>query len=131
MKVLLILLTFTISLLAEITYAPSYKEALEQAAKEDKLVMVMLSKEDCDACWYMENVVFEDKAIATRIMKNFVPLHLDIHNDYLHKLSYIGTPTFHFITSKEYKRFRHDGAANVKEFNHILDEVLLLKSKSH
>ncbi len=124
MRYLILSLFFSFSLLAEVEYASTYKAALAQAEKEHKLVMVMLSKEDCDACWYMENVVFEDEAIASKIMKNFIPLHLDIHNDYLHDLPYIGTPTFHFVTSKGYKRYRIDGAANVVDFSKELDAAL-------
>jgi thioredoxin-related protein len=108
------------ALLAEVNYAKSYKAALAQAEKEDKLVMVMLSKEDCDACWYMENVVFEDDAVAKAVMKDFIPVHLDIHHDYLQGLDYIGTPTFHFLNYKGYKRGRLDGAANVKDFLEVL-----------
>ncbi|MEA1921011.1 MAG: thioredoxin family protein, partial [Campylobacterota bacterium] len=98
MKFLITLLFIGVSLFAEVEYAESYKEALVQAEKEDKLIMVMLSREDCDACWYMENVVFEDDVIIEAIHKDFVTVHLDIHHDFLHDLSYIGTPTFHFIT---------------------------------
>jgi thioredoxin-related protein len=120
MKLAIAFLMIGLTLFAEVEYAKSYKAALAQAEKENKLVMVMLSKEDCDACWYMENVVFDDESVADAIMKDFVPVHLDIHNDYLHNLDYIGTPTFHFITYKEYKRDRLDGAANVMDFKKVL-----------
>jgi len=59
----------------------------------------MLSKKNCDACWYMENIVFDDDELVRRIEKNFIPLHLDIHDDNIHGLTYIGTPTFYFKKS--------------------------------
>ncbi len=112
------------ALFANVTHAKNYKAALEQAAAEKKMVMVMLTREGCDACWYMENVVFEDKKIEELLNKDFVVLILDIHNDNLRSLDYIGTPTFHFLTEKGYKRYRLDGAANVKDFTDVLAEAL-------
>ena len=43
--------------------------------------MVMLSKEGCPACEYMEDVVFAEQAVEDTINKNFIPVHLDIHKD--------------------------------------------------
>jgi thioredoxin-related protein len=109
---------------AQINWAPSYAAALTQAGKEKKNAMVMLSKEGCPACEYMEDVVFEEKAVEDAINKNFVPVHLDIHKDKIpSELGYIGTPTFHFVNSKGEKLKRHDGAANIPAFMGILNSA--------
>ena len=69
--------------LAELKWAPSYDAALMQAKKEKKKVMVMLTREGCEACEYMSDVVFEEKTMAADIHKHFVPVHIDIHNGFV------------------------------------------------
>ena len=123
-KILLALSLLATGALAEIKWAASYDAALEKAAKEKKKVMVMLSREECPACEYMEDIVFEEKAVANEIHKNFVPVHLDIHKDFIPEgLGYIGTPTFHFVNAKGQKFGRHDGGANIPTFMGILGKM--------
>ncbi len=120
-KIALSLLLIASCAFAEIKWAPSYDAALAQAKKEKKNVMVMLSKEDCPACEYMENTVFEEKVVVDAIEKGFIPVHIDIHNDFIPEgLGYIGTPTFHFLDAKGKKIGRYDGAANIPTFMGIL-----------
>jgi thioredoxin-related protein len=107
--------------LAELKWAPSYDAALVQAKKEKKHVMVMLSKENCPACEYMGDVVFEEKMVVSEVEKSYVPVHIDIHNDFIPEgLGYIGTPTFHFLDASGKKMGRYDGAANIPTFMGIL-----------
>jgi thioredoxin-related protein len=123
-KIILALVLMTSCAIAELKWAPSYDAALAQAAKEKKKVMVMLSREECPACEYMEEIVFEEKAVSTEIHKNFVPVHIDIHKDFIPEgLGYIGTPTFHFLDAKGKKIARHDGGANIPTFMGILGKM--------
>lgn len=109
---------------AQINWVASYDVALTKAAKEKKNVMVMFSREECPACEYMEDVVFEEQAVEQMINKNFIPVHIDIHKDFLPEgLGYMGTPTFHFVNSKGVKLKRHDGGANIPTFMGILNSV--------
>ncbi|MGD9654240.1 MAG: thioredoxin family protein [Sulfuricurvum sp.] len=120
-KIFLIVSILTSCAFAELKWASSYDAALAQAQKEKKRVMVMLSKEDCPACEYMNDVVFEEKAVSNEVEKSFVPVHIDIHNDFIPEgLGYIGTPTFHFLDAKGKKIGRYDGAANIPSFLGIL-----------
>lgn len=120
-KIFLIVSILASCAFAELKWASSYDAALAQAQKEKKRVMVMLSKEDCPACEYMNDVVFEEKAVVTEVEKNYVPVHIDIHNDFIPEgLGYIGTPTFHFLDAKGKKIGRYDGAANIPSFLGIL-----------
>ncbi len=122
-KIILALSLLASCAFAELKWAPSYDAALAQAKKEKKNVMVMLSRENCPACEYMNDVVFEEKAISTEIHKYYVPVHIDIHNDFVPEgLSYIGTPTFHFLNAAGKKIGRHDGAANIPTFMGILNK---------
>ncbi|WP_310439919.1 thioredoxin family protein [Sulfuricurvum sp.] len=120
-KIILVLSLLASCALAELKWASSYDAALAQAKKEKKNIMVMLSREECPACEYMNDVVFEEKAVTSEIHKSFVPVHLDIHKDFLPEgLGYIGTPTFHFLNASGKKIGRHDGAANIPTFMGIL-----------
>jgi thiol:disulfide interchange protein len=101
-----------------------FDAALEEAQKTNKLVMVMLSREDCPACEYMKDIVFEDANIEKEIAQNFIPVYLDIHNDFIPDgLPYIGTPTFHFMNAHEIKKGRIDGGMNVKDFMQELENA--------
>jgi thioredoxin-related protein len=120
-KIFLTLSLVATCALAELKWAPSYDAALAQAKKEKKNVMVMLSREGCEACEYMSDVVFEEKAVVSEVHKYFVPVYVDIHNDFVPEgLGYIGTPTFHFLNSAGKKMGRHDGAANIPTFMGIV-----------
>ncbi|GEM_PF-255096 len=101
-----------------------YDEALTRAEDDGKIVMVMLSQEGCDACWYMDEVVFEDENVAAEIEMDFIPVHFDIKKDTIPKqFTYIGTPTFYFLTAQGDKIERLNGAANVKDFTDYIRDV--------
>lgn len=123
-RILAIAALLASSALAELKWASSYEAAFAQAKKEKKAVMVMLSKEDCPACDYMSDVVFEEKTVTDEVHKRFVPVHLDIYDDTVpENLGYIGTPTFYFLDIKGKKLGRHDGAANVPTFLGVLRKI--------
>jgi len=125
--VLLVLLV--VSAFAEPEWTHSFEEAKKQAAAEKKGVVLMFSKESCDACWYMENIVFEDEAVKLLVMNNFIPVYLDVDSDVLPEgFKYIGTPTFYFTRANGEKLgHRINGASNVKDFtikvNTIIEEL--------
>ena len=119
-------LFFSASLFAEVAWESSFESALERAESEKKLVMVMLSKEHCDACWYMENIVFEKSKIEKMIDKRFISFRVDIHNDKIPKnMPFIGTPTFYFLDADGKKIDKLEGAANVKEFTAFVKKLKL------
>lgn len=118
-----LLLLGTLPLFGEPNWAGSYDQAFARAQKEHKGVMIMLSKKNCDACWYMENIVFDDDALVSRLEKNFIPLQLDVHDDNVLGLTYIGTPTFYFKTNGGRTIKRLEGASNIREFTETLAEI--------
>ena len=123
LKVFLIASLFISSLFAEIEWK-KYDEAMEVAKKENKIVMVMLSREGCPACEYMKDIVFENDAVLAEFNKDFIGVHLDIHNDYIpDEFSYIGTPTFHFLNKHERKIERIDGGVNARDFTVKMKET--------
>jgi len=101
-----------------------YDTALSSAKKEGKIVMVMLSQEGCDACWYMDEVVFDDDNVVAELQMDFIPVHFDIKSDVLPKrFTYVGTPTFYFLDAEGKKIERLNGAANVKDFTDFMRDV--------
>jgi thioredoxin-related protein len=124
-KIILIVTLLVSSLFAEMKWV-EYDDALETAQKENKIIMVMLSRENCGTCEYMEDVVFDDDAVVAEVLKDFIPVHIDIYKGFIPNddLSYIGTPTFHFLNKDEKKIGRIDGGVNKKDFYNKLKEVL-------
>jgi thioredoxin-related protein len=128
MKKTLSLLLLTVSLFAEPDWTTSFEEAKAQAKKENKNVLIMISRESCDACWYMENIVFDDEKINTLLKANFVPVYIDVTVDEVPvEFKFIGTPTFYFTDTNGTKiGHRINGAKNVKDFTEIINKILKL-----
>ncbi|PHM17576.1 MAG: thioredoxin [Sulfuricurvum sp. PD_MW2] len=122
-KIITVLLLLANFAYADLKWASSYDTALAQAKKEKKNVVVMLSRENCPACEYMSDIVFEEKMVVSEVAKFYVPVHIDIHKDFIPDgLGYMGTPTFHFLDANGKKVGRYDGAANIPSFMGLLNK---------
>ncbi|TDQ31121.1 thioredoxin domain-containing protein [Zeaxanthinibacter enoshimensis] len=60
-----------------VNWRPWSEEALEDAAKEDKLVLVSIGYSSCHWCHVMEEETFEDKEVAELMNKNFINIKVD------------------------------------------------------
>ena len=130
MKVLFFLVALSVSsLFADLTWATSYTKAFVTAKEQNKDVFVILTQEDCRACWYMENIVFEDEVLAETLSKQYVTLMLDVHDDDIQGLDYRGTPTLYFLTNEDKVIKRLDGVYNIKELTAALLRVAELKEE--
>jgi len=121
-----VLLFYVFSLWAETDWVSSLQEAKKLASSENKHIIVMLSKEECDACWYMKHIVFENTNVKLLMQKSFIGVVLDVEVEEIpSKFHYIGTPTFYFI-DKEGNELGHrlNGAANVKDFTLKVNQIL-------
>ena len=112
-----------VSLFGDPNWISSYAKAFEKAKEQEKGVMIMLSKDNCDACWYMENIVLEDDTLVEKIEKGFIPLSLDVNDDDIHGLGFTKTPTLYFLNSSEGTIKRLDGVFNIKELTAALIKV--------
>ena len=127
-KIVLIIAFLITSVFADVNWVEDIDDAYEIAAKENKKVMVMLSRTGCPACEYMKDVVFQDKNFIARFNKGLVAVHVDIHKDFMPEgLEFFATPTFYFLDSNEKKIHRINGAHNSKEFSEELELFNLLK----
>lgn len=126
MKIVLSLLLALVALNANSQWCTSYEEAKVRAFNENKSVLIMLSNEGCDACWYMENIVFEDTQVKALIKKNFVPVYMDVDEEEVPEaFKFVGTPTFYFTDANGTKLgHRINGAKNVKEFTQRVNVIL-------
>ena len=114
-------------LFADPNWASSYKTAFEKAKKEEKGVMIMLSQDNCDACWYMENIVFDDADLVQQIENSFIPLYLDVNDDNIRDLNFVTVPTLYFFQSSGETIKHLDGVFNIKELTAALLKIKIEK----
>ena len=127
MKKLILIFTLLTTLLSagEIKWVEDYDDAIEMAQKNNKVVMVMLSREGCPACEYMEDIVFTNDEVLKILNKDFIPVHIDIYKGFVPDgLTYIGTPTFHFVNKNEKIIDTLVGGKNSKTFMEKLSAVI-------
>jgi uncharacterized protein YyaL (SSP411 family) len=60
-----------------VDWRPWSAEALEEARKEDKLVLVSIGYSSCHWCHVMERETFEDDSVATIMNENFINIKVD------------------------------------------------------
>ncbi len=123
LKVLLLFSLILTSLWADLEWSTSYQRAFSEAKDQDKGVLIILTQANCNACYYLENIVFEDDVLSEKISNEYIPLNLDIHDDDLHGLTYRGTPTLYFLNAKGVLLKRLDGVYNIKELTAAMKKI--------
>ena len=82
MKLLLLISTLTISLLAgSINFEKDLSTAKQKAIDSNKKLMIMYSTPTCPECNYMKKKVLKDKEIVSFVNENFVSVIMDINKD--------------------------------------------------
>ena len=117
------------ALFADLNWASNYAKAFADAKEQEKGVMIMLSKEKCDACWYMEHIVFDDADLVENVEKRFIPLYLDVNDDNVHDLSFVRTPTLYFMQNSGETIERLDGVYNIKELTASMLKIKVEKDE--
>lgn len=101
-----------------------YDQALIQAKKENKIIMVMLGRSSCGVCNYMKKVVFQDKNVLKKLEPKFLPVYIELDfDDIPNDLTFVGTPTFHFLNKDEKAIHRIDGGKTTPSFLKALDTM--------
>lgn len=122
-KIVLLIMILVSSVFAQTQWSDMF-DAFDEAAAQKKPVMIMLSMKGCPGCEYMKGVVFEDKAVAESIKKNFIAVELDVHVDFIpEELEYFATPTFYFLDAEENILKRLNGGENAKKFIKTLEGI--------
>ena len=98
-KLLIIGLFLATSLFADLNWADDYESGLEQAKKENKIVMLMFTLTNCHVCETMKETVYTQQKVMDYVEKYFVPIELNLDIDDKEGYAVYGTPTFYFLTS--------------------------------
>lgn len=118
------LVLFSTLLFSDIKWAEDIDEAYEIAAKENKVVMVMLSRRGCPGCDYMKDIVFPKSDVSIELEKHFVSVHVDVREDFIPEgLSFFATPTFYFLNKDEKVLHRINGSENSIQFFEELKNI--------
>ena len=123
-KRLMFILLVTTSLFADIDWAEDYTQALKQAKEENKKVLLMFSREDCNACNKMKREVYTDPEVSDYVNSFFVPVEIDMEYDSRKGFKVFATPTYYFLDSEGKQIGRvMVGGADAKSFLKKLQEV--------
>ncbi len=121
------LLLVATSLFAEgIHWAKDYQSGIEQATKEKKPVMFVISRHTCKYCVILEKNTFSDKRVIDKLNKDFVSIisYTD-ERDYIPYGMYTGgTPTTWFLNADGRPMFSPvTGARPPEAYMHALQVV--------
>jgi len=129
-KILSLVLLLSLSLLSSskmntLGYFSNFDEAIAQAKKENKMVMMIMTKDGCPWCKKLKESVLLQDQVSSRIKNEFVALILnrdtDMYPSY-YKTKY--TPTTYFIdANSEEEVWSNIGYAKKKDFLETLDDA--------
>jgi len=126
-RVLFTLVIFATSLIADVKFTHIF-DIYDIAKEENKLVIIMLSREGCPGCEHMQDVVLKDIGVSEFISKNYIIANMDVYEEAVpEELEYFGTPTFYFLDAEENILKRVNGGENAKKFLQTLKEVQATK----
>jgi len=130
MKKIIILLFLSLSLWASndadtLGYLSNFDEAIVKAKKENKMIMLIMTKSGCPWCKKLEEIVLVEPEVKGRIHKEFVAVLLDRDKDIYPKYYEIKyTPTVYFIdANSEEEVWSNVGYAKAKDFLRVLDDA--------
>lgn len=83
---------------ATLVWAKSYEEAFAKAKKENKLVMVMLTAQNCGWCKKMKTETLKSKEVIQKLSSSFVCVEIDRDADrYPEEFFYRMVPAYFFV----------------------------------
>jgi thioredoxin-related protein len=106
MKLLIIIAFFLISLVQaeHIRWRASYDKAHQEALKENKLLMVLLVKDNCEPCSKILATTFRDQSYIKKINEKFVSVIVKKGQKQSYPIEMLYTmiyPALFFLNSKE------------------------------
>ncbi|MDF1882778.1 thioredoxin family protein [Sulfurimonas sp. SAG-AH-194-C21] len=77
MKKLLSIILLSIALFgANLDWSSDYKQALVDAKKENKLIYVFITSDNCKWCKKFANTTLQDEKIKKRLYREFITIHM-------------------------------------------------------
>ena len=106
-----------------LVYKP-YDDAIKQAKKEQKIVVIAASSTHCRYCEKMDREVFSDEDVVAALSKDFVAVKVNVSNDKLPlNLQAKMTPAFFFVNAEGKVIKTIPGSWNKVDFLEILKEA--------
>lgn len=131
-KILILLTLSAITLFADLEIYSDFENAKVESEKEQKILMLMISSEQCPTCEYMKDIVFEDENVIEYLNGHFVTMIGDLDaKNYPEQYKAFGTPTYYFIDPKTGEKIGRQvaGGANAKDFLAKLKEINKMREK--
>jgi len=126
--ILLSLIIITFQVRAVDFYKGTYSEALKEAEKSNKLILLYFTAKWCGPCQYMGKYIFTEEEVHNNVNKNYIALTLDVDIEQNKTIYYkyvkgkgIAIPAFFFINSKEEVVKYHHGSLNLNGFKKFID----------
>ncbi len=122
MKLFLLLLSvhfFTLA--ADIRWSHNYKEALQDAQEQNKLIYILITSKSCQWCKKFEQTTLQDENLQTKLLKDFIPIHLVRDVDAVpSQLKTSPVPRHYFINTKGDILYEALGFRDVEVFESFL-----------
>ena len=105
-----------------------FKSAVAGMGKEDKLVLMIYTTDDCPECAYMKKKVFHDKTVEPYMSRNFVVIEKNVHKSKLPDgYDFFGIPTMFFIDKTGNKKETIVGSKRPQPFLSELKRIRGIK----
>ena len=99
----------------------TYEEAVKLSKKNNKLIMLKLTADNCKYCIKMDNEVLSDNEVKHLLDTNFITVNINVDNELLPlNLKRTSTPTFIFVDKNEKITSKLPGSWNKKDFLDLL-----------
>ncbi len=94
-----------------------FQQAVEKIGKENKLVLMIYTTDDCPECAYMKQKVFHDKVVEPYLNRHFVVIEKNVHTSKLPDgYDFFGIPTMFFIDKAGNKKETIVGSKRAQPF---------------
>lgn len=105
-----------------------FKSAVAGMGKENKLVLMIYTTDDCPECAYMKKKVFQDSAVQSILKRGFVIIEKNVHTGKLPEgFDYFGIPTMFIIDKTGNKKETIVGSRRAPEFAKELRRIRGIK----
>ncbi len=121
--ILFIFLFLSSVMAADFDWLHSINKAKEEALKNNKKILLMISRDGCRSCEYMDSVVFENEDVVEYVENFFIPVKLDLEKANKNGFKAFATPTFYFLNKNLKTIKRVVGAATPNTFLKTLREL--------
>lgn len=101
-----------------------FQQVIEKIGKDEKLVLMIYTADDCPECAYMKQKVFHDKTVEPFLNRHFMVMEKNVHRNQLPDgYDYFGIPTMFFIDKAGVKKETLVGSKRPKPFLEALHSV--------